>query len=229
MSIYEKLFNTFYNTCTTFLSSLGTYSQEAEKVYTKILEELINEGFPKGNIKALCDAQDVSQIFLEVDELAEAGYKIDKQSVALYKLYGMIYNKVTGLEFDVSSLSTSNINAFATFSKFLSKSEGITAVAGACGVAIESAILISEGKEDEAGVKLRQYGYGLLGGLALGIWAKMVVVPLLVSNPFSAIVVMVVCSMGGTEIGKIVGMVMDVTFGLYDDAGAYTYPVDPLI
>lgn len=178
MSIYKELLREFYEDSKEWLNSTGSYQEKAAKAYEEILENLSKKGFPKKDVKALCDAQDVSRIFSEVDELAEAGYKIDKQSVALFKLYNKVCKKVSGKGTDISKLSTSEINKLTKYSKALSKVGGIALVLDTLGTVVESVQLINEGKEDEAGAKLREYGCGLLVGAAFGALADVVVASL---------------------------------------------------
>ena len=229
MSIYSKLFKKFFDDSKEWLNSAGSYQEKAAKAYEEILDSLSKKGFTKQDVRGLCDVQDISQVFLEVDELAEAGYKIDKQSVALFKLYNKVCEKIPGKGTDISKLSTSEIDKLTKCSNALSKIGGMTLVFDTLGIVVESVKLINEGEEDKAGAKLREYGFGLLGGVAFGAMADMVVTSLLISNPIAAVAIMTAFALIGTEMGEGLSKFLDEIFGLYDDAGAYTYPVDPLI
>lgn len=192
-----------------------------------MIEILSKNGLSKATINELCDADDISRIFLEVNELAEAGYKVDKKSVALFRLCESMYSKALGK--DLSQLNTSQIDDLATCSRFFSKVGGITVVAGALGVGLESAILFSEGKIDEAGEKLRKYGFGLLGGVVGGVVADMLIGSLVITNPFAAVTILLAFGVLGTKAGEGFSDLLDAVWSLFDEAGAYTYPVDPLI
>ena len=82
----KNFFKSVFDFSKEVLNSAGSYDEKAVIVYEKVLKSLTEKGFPKENIQALCDVEDISRVFSGVDELAEAGYKIDKESVALFKL-----------------------------------------------------------------------------------------------------------------------------------------------
>ena len=127
------------------------YSTISGLAYEKVLGDLSKNVFSQNDVRTLCDAKDISRTFSEVDKISEAGYKIDKQSVALLRLYDRICKKVSGKEIDIGEMSTTEIKNLVKYSKAISKVGGITFAASALTTVIESALLIKDGKEDEAG------------------------------------------------------------------------------
>lgn len=55
-----------------------------------------------------------------MEKLSEAGYKIDKEAVALYKLYEKMFGNVKGFE-NISQYSTSELEFLSKCSKSLTK------------------------------------------------------------------------------------------------------------
>ena len=78
--------------------------------------------------------------------MAEAGYKIDKQSVALFKFYKSLCNKFLGKEVNLTDLSTTEMNRLSNCSKALSKVGGVTLFINTLSVTIKSVKLINEGR-----------------------------------------------------------------------------------
>ena len=76
---------------------------------------------------------------------------------------------------------------------------------------------------------MRGYGLGLTGGFIGSQIAMALVGEILLTNPVMAIGGIVILTFAGTKLGEEFSRLIDDFFNLYDDAGAYTYPVDPLI
>ena len=229
MNDYKDYLEIVYNVCDNYIESVADYASKAEKAYSEILKELAKKGITSEEASELCKLKDVSRIFCEVDEMAEAGYKIDKQSVALFKFYKTLCNKVSGKEVNLTDLSATEINRLSNCSKALSKIGGVALLINTLNVTVKSINLMSNGKEDEAGAELRKFGFGLLGGVIGGAVANYLIGALVVTNPLAAVGILTACALIGSGAGEDFSNLLDEIFGLYDDAGAYTYPVDPLI
>ncbi|MCM1500844.1 MAG: hypothetical protein NC124_20490, partial [Clostridium sp.] len=227
LKVYEEIGTKW----TDLMEIQGEYVEKAAEIYSEVAESLVKNGIPKGDVDAICRANEVKTILYEVEKLSEAGYKIDKEAVALYKLYERMFGNVKGFE-NIIQYSTSDLEFLSKCSKSLTKMgkySNYVLLASAFAVGFESWQLIQEGKEDEAGAKLRKYGLGLAGGWILNKAAMTLLGPFLLTNPLGVIGGIVLFTLVGTWVGEGFSKFIDTTFGLYDDAGAYTYPVDPLI
>ena len=227
LKVYEKIGSHW----TDIMEAQGKFVEKASIIYSEVAKSLVENGIPKGDVDAICSANEVKTILYEVEKLSEAGYKIDKETIALYKLYEKMFGNVKGFE-SISQYSTSELEFLSKCSKSLSKMgkySDYVLLASAFAVGFESWQLIQEGKEDEAGAKLRRYGTGLAFGWIANKTAMMFLEPFLLTNPMVAIGGIIILTLLGTEIGEIVSELIDDAFNLYDEAGAYTYPVDPLI
>ncbi|MCM1237599.1 MAG: hypothetical protein NC489_46645, partial [Ruminococcus flavefaciens] len=89
--------------------------------------------------------------------------------------------------------------------------------------------LFKEGKEDEAGKLLRDYGLSTLTSIALTEAVAAALAAVAVTNPILLFVTLGAAGLCGSEIGEMISDLLDEVLGLYDDAGAYTVPVDPLV
>ena len=134
------------------------------------------------------------------------------------------YEKLTGskVTFNGSSSSGATVSVSSTMGMAYNIWTGIRAVA-------QSFYEFSNGNEDEGGKHLRDYGFQLLTGTSVSIFAEAAIVTFSVTNFWAALAILVVASAIGTELGDNLSDLFDTIFNLYDDAGAYTYPVDPLI
>ena len=227
LKVYEKIGSHW----TDIMEAQGKFVEKASIIYSEVAKSLVENGIPKGDVDAICSANEVKTILYEVEKLSEAGYKIDKETIALYKLYEKMFGNVKGFE-SISQYSTSELEFLSKCSKSLSKMgkySDYVLLASAFAVGFESWQLIQEGKEDEAGAKLRGYGLGLTGGFIGSQIAMALVGEILLTNPVMAIGGIVILTFVGTKLGEEFSRLVDDFFNLYDDAGAYTYPVDPLI
>ena len=88
--------------------------------------------------------------------------------------------------------------------------------------------LFKSGNEDEAGKVLRDYGFSTLGGMVfsvpLGVLAGAAAI-----NPLLTLILVGIAGYYGSQMGEFISDLLGEILGLYDEAGAYTYPVDPLI
>ena len=87
-------------------------------------------------------------------------------------------------------------------------------------------LLYKEGKVTEADKIIRDYLWTNATGWVV---SEAVMSVLAISNPIVAIALIVVAGAIGSWAGKNISDLLDTIFNLYDEAGAYTYPVDPLI
>lgn len=67
----KNFFKSVFDFSKEVLNSAGSYDEKAVIVYEKVLKSLTEKGFPKENIQALCDVEDISRVFSGVDELVQ--------------------------------------------------------------------------------------------------------------------------------------------------------------
>ena len=189
-------------------------------VYYKIIQSnSINE-----------EAKAISRILMDFDELAEAGFKVDNnQQMFLYRLYELSCNK----QVDIKSLTASDFKKLTNYTDWLGKvgtvanlAEDIEHVGNILSAWIEGD---TKGVTDELANCIGSSACGAISGQIAGA----LISAFAVTNPLVAFATFAVLGLLGSAIGDEVAegwkMIFDEIFGLYDDAGAYTYPVDPLI
>ena len=98
------------------------------------------------------------------------------------------------------------------------------------GVSIYQAVNLFKSGDTNAGCKvLSDYGFSTLGGMGASALAAGIV-GMCSLNPVVGFVFIFGAGFAGSELGKnFSDWWFEEVLGLYDDAGAYTYPVDPLI
>ena len=134
------------------------------------------------------------------------------------------YEKLTGskVTFNESGYSAATISVSATIGMVQNIWNGTKVLA-------QSFYAFSNGNEDDGGKCLRDYGFQLLTGTSVSIFAEAAIVTFSIANPWAALAILIAASVIGTELGNNLSDLYDTIFDIYDDAGAYTYPVDPLI
>ena len=137
------------------------------------------------------------------------------------------FEDLTGIKAD-TDFTPDMVRKINKGTEFLDKIGDFADVMDAAATAVRAVKLFMEGKEDEAGTVLRDYGYSTLTStlitVALGFLAAQAGI-----NPALMLIMLGVFGWAGAETGEFIGDLMHDIFGLYDKAGAYTYPVDPLI
>ena len=236
--IYDIVYEAFCNVVNGSDSLTGAYQkinklldgnyfikkgQNGYSIYTELYTE-----FLKSHYDLAGEAREVSRILVKIDGLKEAGFPLDMESIGTIRLYEI----ATKTKVDLENLTTKQ---FQEINKCL---KGTKAIKAACDIATFISLgeviydcknLLDNGHVDEAAKKLRDWGFATIGGYAgtfLGTWA---VAGLALTNPLLAIAVITAFGILGTNLGDVFSDLFDEIFGLYDDAGAYTYPVDPLI
>ncbi|MDE5965451.1 MAG: hypothetical protein K2G89_01270, partial [Lachnospiraceae bacterium] len=209
----------------------GKFVEKAAEIYSAVSEALIKNGIPTGTAEELCSVNEFKTILYDVEKLSEAGYKIDKEAVALYKLYEKMFGKLKGFE-NIGQYTTGELEILSAYSKSLtkmSKYSNYVLLAGAFAVGVESWQLIQEGKVDEAGEKLRKYGWGLAGVWGANKFAMWFIGGSLLTHPLEVIVGTLLLTFWGEKLGEVFSEWIDGIFALFDEAGAFVLSVDPLI
>lgn len=162
MSDYEismKVYKAISETCINVMEYQGEYVNSYSTIYEQTANKLISQGLSKENIDAVCSIKDVKSALGDVDKLAELGIEVDKRTMALYKFYENAFGDLKGFE-GITNYGVTEIETISKWAKSLENIKGYSngvLVVSALVTAAESTFLICEGKEDEAGAKLRAY------------------------------------------------------------------------
>lgn len=205
-------------------------SVDDSTIYTKMYEELVKNTYDIDR-----EVEEISRLYVELQGLAEAGYDVDLEFISMSRLY----ESMTGKKIDISSMTLSEIaevnkyvkvtNNLVKGTKFISATGDVTTIVSLIPTVCKAVNLINEGKEDEAGKVLRDWGFTTLGSSVAPLIMMKVIAGIAVVNPLVTVTALIFAGFLGGVIGDFASDIFDDVFGLYDDAGAYTYPVDPLI
>ena len=242
----EWVYNHVYTLIKEIAKGPKSYKQYSQDIVEKVLNEL-----DKGGISIKVDFDDpvtgayytivqsnsidaeakaVSRILMDFDELSEAGFKVDgNQQIFLYRLYELSCNK----QLDVKSISTSDFTKLTKYADWIGK---LGTVADAVEWAGYAGNILSAWVDGDT-KKMADEVANIIGNSACGFISGQIATALIsafaVTNPLVAFATFAVLGLLGSAIGDEIAegwkMIFDEIFGLYDDAGAYTYPVDPLI
>ena len=136
-----------------------------------------------------------------------------------------VYETATEQRFFVTKENMSALHkGVAYFETFGALSDAVEFIKLADGVGTA----IQKGETGEAYKAVQDFVFGnVLSGIVVNQIAILMTAAAV--NPFLAFVALLVFSKAISECGEFISDVLADIFGLYDDAGAYTYPVDPLI
>ena len=224
----------------------STYKEYAEETVKKVLKEL-----EKGEIYWTVDFDDplegayytvvqnhtmneeakaISRIIKDFNELAEDGLKVENnQQLLLYRLYELSCNE----QVDIKSISASDFKTITKYADWIGKVGTIANIVEGLGYAANIVPALFNG--DTKGVTdefANIIGSSSCGYIAAQLAGAMITA-FAVSNPLVAFATFAVFGLIGSAIGDEIAegwkKIFDEIFGFYDNAGAYTYPVDPLI
>ena len=216
----------------------GTYRDYAEKTVKEVLKEL-----EKGETYWVADLGDplietyytvvqnhtmdeeakaISRIIKDFDEIAKDGFKVDDEHLLIYRLYELSCDG----NIDIKNISADDLKKVAKSANLIGKAGTVAEVADAVITVSKVRSLYKEGKVTEADKIIRDYLWTNATGWVV---SEAVMSVLAISNPIVAIALIVVAGAIGSWAGKNISDLLDTIFNLYDEAGAYTYPVDPLI
>ena len=241
--IYEKV----YTLIKEIVKSPAEYNEECRILVGKIAEELEINGLSieveydnpitnmirnivqeSGDVEG--EARAVSRILSQFDELKEAGYEIeaDKQ-VLFYRLYEIDTNQ----KFDIKDLRTDDIKKLGKYLDWFEQVGKLADFQEYAEFAGKVLSLVVDGDENGVKEEITKFAVKQMSGFVAGQLASMLIAGLAISNPIVAFATLITFGMIGDAIGDVAAegwsMIFDEIFGLYDQAGAYTYPVDPLI
>lgn len=228
--------------------SPDTYKDYAEKTVEEVLKELAkgettwevdpNDPLSDGYYTVVQnhtmdeEAKAIARMIKDFDEseLAKAGLKVEgNQQLLLYRLYEVSCNE----QVDIKNISVDDFKILTKYTDWIGKVGFVADVAEYAGYAGNMLSALIDGNIKGVWDEVAKW----IGSAASGLIAKQLagalITALAVSNPLVAFATFAVFGMIGSAIGDEVAdgwkMIFDEIFGLYDQAGAYTYPVDPLI
>jgi len=239
-----------YNHVYSLIKEIAKGPQSYKKYSKDIVEKVLNE-LDKGGISIKVDFDDpvtgayytivqsnsiddeakaVSRILMDFDELSETGFKVDgHQQIFLYRLYELSCNK----QVDVKSISVSDFKKITKYADWLGKLGTVANTVEWAGYAGKLLSAWADGDKKA----IANESANIIGSSACGFISGQIAGALIsafaVTNPLVAFATFAVLGLVGSAIGDEVAegwkMILDEIVGLFDDAGAYTYPVDALI
>ena len=174
------------------------------------------------------EAKSLSKLIKNIDEVAP-NELIDNQQLFIYRLYELSSNETV----DITNITASEVKQLNHYAKILGKLGTVADVAEYSAYAGRFASAWVDG--DRKG--MTDEVSNLIGSLACGTIASEIatafIAALSVTNPLVAFAAFAVFGIAGSALGEEIAegwkMIFDEIFGSYNDAGAYTYPCDPLI
>ena len=174
------------------------------------------------------EAKAVSKIINSIDELAEDELK-NSQHLFIYRLYELSCND----QVDIGKISAGQIKQLDYYTKILGKLGTVADVAEYSRYAGEFASAWVDGDRKGMTDEVSNFIGSWASGMIASEIASAFIAAFAVTNPLVAFTAFMVFGIAGSAIGEEVAegwkMIFDEIFGLYDDAGAYTYLVAPLI
>ena len=151
--------------------------------------------------------------------------KVDSQELLILRLYEKTSNEHIDVK-DISSYDLKKISKCSNAINRLGKAADIIDKAITAGKWYS---LQKEGKTQEADKLVRDTLWKSATGWVFTQVSIYALATLSITNPILAISMFMVAGTVGDWAGENISDLLDEIFGLYNDAGAYTYPVDPLI
>lgn len=124
VQVMLKAYEETSNQCIELMKCQKSYIDLVKPIYEAITKSLVENGISKGDVDAICSANDVKMILYDVEQLSAAGYDVEKEVAVLYKLHETMFRNVPGFE-NLGKYKTSDLVFYQNIQSLLKKLESI--------------------------------------------------------------------------------------------------------